>query len=206
MYVYAHFDACICGIQYVLKAATTIQEEAYGDVNVEVECFHANTGVNTLSGGSYYGKTLVYSDMKHILIRISSKSAASKLRSGEDNAILVSAHVDTVFAAEGAGDDTSNVAVMLELARGLSKQASGFKNSVIFLFNTGEEEGLNGAHSFVTQHPWINTVRVAVDLEAIGLGGKSGIFQVYTLLRSLLPTKSEIPSLSSHKIVEGGIN
>nr|GMD32100.1 endoplasmic reticulum metallopeptidase 1 isoform X1 [Ipomoea batatas] len=165
-------------LEYVLKAATTIQEEAYGDVNVEVECFHANTGVNTLSGGSYYGKTLVYSDMKHVLIRISSKSAATKLRSGEeDNAILVSAHVDTVFAAEGAGDDTSNVAVMLELARGLSKQASGFKNSVIFLFNTGEEEGLNGAHSFVTQHPWINTVRVAVDLEAIGLGGKSGIFQ-----------------------------
>nr|GLL34973.1 endoplasmic reticulum metallopeptidase 1-like [Ipomoea trifida] len=165
-------------LEYVLKAATTIQEEAYGDVNVEVECFHANTGVNTLSGGSYYGKTLVYSDMKHVLIRISSNSAATKLRSGEeDNAILVSAHVDTVFAAEGAGDDTSNVAVMLELARGLSKQASGFKNSVIFLFNTGEEEGLNGAHSFVTQHPWINTVRVAVDLEAIGLGGKSGIFQ-----------------------------
>ncbi|XP_019198438.1 PREDICTED: endoplasmic reticulum metallopeptidase 1-like [Ipomoea nil] len=165
-------------LQYVLNAATTIKEEAYEDVNVEVECFHANTGVNTLSGGSYYGKTLVYSDMKHVLIRISSKSAASKLRSGEeDNAILVSAHVDTVFAAEGAGDDSSNVAVMLELARGLSKQANDFKNSVIFFFNTGEEEGLNGAHSFVTQHPWINTVRVAVDLEAMGIGGKSGIFQ-----------------------------
>nr|GMD35325.1 endoplasmic reticulum metallopeptidase 1 isoform X1 [Ipomoea batatas]GMD37040.1 endoplasmic reticulum metallopeptidase 1 isoform X1 [Ipomoea batatas]GME21127.1 endoplasmic reticulum metallopeptidase 1 isoform X1 [Ipomoea batatas] len=165
-------------LQYVLKAAKTIEEEAYGDVNVEVQCFHANTGVNTLSGGSYYGKTLVYSDMKHVLIRISSKSAATKLRSGEeDNAILVSAHVDTVFAAEGAGDDSSNVAVMLELARGLSKQASGFKNSVIFLFNTGEEEGLDGSHSFVTQHPWINTVRVAVNLEAMGIGGKSGIFQ-----------------------------
>ncbi|KAJ4827806.1 hypothetical protein Tsubulata_043817, partial [Turnera subulata] len=62
-------------------------------------------------------------------------------------------------------------------ARGLSQEASGFKNSVIFLFNTGEEEGQNGAHSFVTQHPWSDTIRLAVDLEALGIGGKSGIFQ-----------------------------
>ena len=40
---------------------------------------------------------------------------------------------------------------MLELARGVSQWAHGFKHAVIFLFNTGEEEGLNGAHSFVTQ-------------------------------------------------------
>jgi putative aminopeptidase FrvX len=39
---------------------------------------------------------------------------------------------------------------MLELARGISQWA-GFKHAVIFLFNTGEEEGLNGAHSFITQ-------------------------------------------------------
>jgi Zn-dependent M28 family amino/carboxypeptidase len=40
---------------------------------------------------------------------------------------------------------------MLELARGISQWAHGFKNGVIFLFNTGEEEGLSGAHSFITQ-------------------------------------------------------
>lgn len=40
---------------------------------------------------------------------------------------------------------------MLELARGIAQWAHGFKNGVIFLFNTGEEEGLNGAHSFITQ-------------------------------------------------------
>lgn len=56
-----------------------------------------------------------------------------------------------VFYREGAGDCSSCVAVMLELARGVSQWAHGFKNAVIFLFNTGEEEGLNGAHSFITQ-------------------------------------------------------
>lgn len=55
------------------------------------------------------------------------------------------------FCREGAGDCSSCVGVMLELARGISQWAHGFKSGVIFLFNTGEEEGLNGAHSFITQ-------------------------------------------------------
>lgn len=40
---------------------------------------------------------------------------------------------------------------MLELARGVAQWAHGFKSGVLFLFNTGEEEGLVGAHSFITQ-------------------------------------------------------
>lgn len=56
-----------------------------------------------------------------------------------------------LYTREGAGDCSSCVAVMLELVRGISQWAHGFKNAVIFLFNTGEEEGLNGAHSFITQ-------------------------------------------------------
>ncbi|KAG4924337.1 hypothetical protein JHK87_049877 [Glycine soja] len=66
---------------------------------------------------------------------------------------------------------------MLELARGISQWPDGLERAVIFLFNTGEEEGLNGAHSFITQHPWSKTIRVAIDLEAMGIGGKSIIFQ-----------------------------
>jgi len=40
---------------------------------------------------------------------------------------------------------------MLELARGVAQWAHGFKSGILFLFNTGEEEGLDGAHSFITQ-------------------------------------------------------
>ncbi|KAL0340734.1 UNVERIFIED_CONTAM: Vacuolar membrane protease [Sesamum radiatum] len=163
---------------------------------MEVDLFHAKYGANNLVGGLFKGKTLVYSDLNHVVLRIMPKYASE---AGE-NAILVSSHIDTVFAAlaiqsrmvvpivniqflflsffrEGAGDCSSCVAVMLELARGVSQWAHGFKNAVIFLFNTGEEEGLNGAHSFITQHPWSDTVRIAIDLEAMGIGGKSGIFQ-----------------------------
>lgn len=35
------------------------------------------------------------------------------------------------------------------------------------------------------QHPWSETIRMAIDLEAMGIGGKSGIFQVCLLLFSL---------------------
>ncbi|XAR72115.1 hypothetical protein NMG60_11018634 [Bertholletia excelsa] len=160
-------------LQYVLEASEYIKKTAHWEVDVQVDFFHAKSGANRLISGLFKGKTLVYSDINHILLRISPKY----LSEAEANAILVSSHIDTVFSAEGAGDCSSCVAVMLELARGLSQWAHGFKNSVIFLFNTGEEEGLNGAHSFITQHPWSDTIRLAIDLEAMGVGGKSGIFQ-----------------------------
>lgn len=166
-------DALDHALQYVLQATETIKEKAHWEVDVELDLFHAKSGANLMVGGLFKGKTLVYSDLNHIVLRISPKYASE----ATENAILVSSHIDTVFSAEGAGDCSSCVAVMLELARGVSQWAHGFKSAVIFLFNTGEEEGLNGAHSFITQHPWSDTVTMAIDLEAMGVGGKSGIFQ-----------------------------
>lgn len=160
-------------LQYVLSAAESIKRSAHWEVDVQVDFFHVKSGSHVLVGGLFKGKTLVYSDLTHVVLRILPKYASEV----EENAILVSSHIDTVFAAEGAGDCSSCVAVMLELARGISQWAHGFKNAVIFLFNTGEEEGLNGAHSFITQHPWSSTVRMAIDLESMGVGGASSIFQ-----------------------------
>ncbi|KAH0942309.1 hypothetical protein HID58_001946 [Brassica napus] len=166
-------DALVHALEYVLGEVEKVKETAHFDVDVNVDFFESKSGVNRLVGGLFKGKSLVYSDISHIVVRIMPKYESE---AGE-NAILVSSHIDTVFSTGGAGDCSSCVAVMLELARSVSQSAHGFKNSVIFLFNTGEEEGLNGAHSFITQHPWSSTVRLAVDLEAMGAGGKSAIFQ-----------------------------
>ncbi|CAM8889096.1 unnamed protein product [Rhodiola kirilowii] len=160
-------------VEYVLSVAEDIKKSAHWEVDVQVDFFHSEPGANTLVSGLFVGKTLAYADLSHIVLRIVPKHDPK----AEDNAILISSHIDTVFTTSGAGDCSSCIAVMLELARGVSHWAHGFKNAVIFLFNTGEEEGLNGAHSFVTQHPWSSTVRMAVDLEAMGIGGKSSIFQ-----------------------------
>ncbi|KAM1672807.1 hypothetical protein FF2_040604 [Malus domestica] len=166
-------DALNLALQYVLAEAEKIKKTAHWEVVVEVDSFHVESGANRMVGGLFKGRTLVYADLNHIVVRVLPKYAPESV----DNAILVSSHIDTVFSTGGAGDCSSCVAVMLELARGVSQWAHGFKHAVIFLFNTGEEEGLNGAHSFITQHPWSTTIRLAVDLEAMGIGGKSGIFQ-----------------------------
>lgn len=166
-------DALERAVQYVLTASEAIKKTAHWEVDVEIDFFHIKSGTNHLVSGLFNGKTLVYSDLHHVILRIMPKFAPE---AGE-NAILVSSHIDTVFSAEGAGDCSSCVAVMLELARGTAQWAHRFKHAVIFLFNTGEEEGLNGAHSFITQHPWSDTVQLAIDLEAMGIGGKSGVFQ-----------------------------
>ncbi|KAI4382731.1 hypothetical protein MLD38_008656 [Melastoma candidum] len=166
-------DALDLAVQYVLAEAEKIKKTANREVNVQVDIFQAKSGANRMVGGLFKGKTLLYSDLHHVVLRISPKYVAEAV----DSAILVSSHIDSVFSTGGAGDCSSCIAVMLELARGISQWAHGLKNAVVFLFNTGEEEGLNGAHSFITQHPWSSTIEMAIDLEAMGIGGKSGIFQ-----------------------------
>ncbi|EOA19920.1 hypothetical protein CARUB_v10000170mg [Capsella rubella] len=166
-------DALVHALEYVLAEVEKVKETAHWEVDVNVDLFESKFGVNRLVGGLFKGKSLVYSDISHIVLRILPKYESD----AGDNAILVSSHIDTVFTTGGAGDCSSCVAVMLELARSVSQSAHGFKNSIIFLFNTGEEEGLNGAHSFITQHPWSSTIRLAIDLEAMGAGGKSSVFQ-----------------------------
>ncbi|MED6198790.1 hypothetical protein PIB30_069872 [Stylosanthes scabra] len=166
-------DALHGALQYVLTASQTIKKTAHWEVDVEVDLFHAKSGVNRLVSGLFMGKSLVYSDLSHVVVRILPKYVSE----AREHSILVSSHIDTVFSTEGAGDCSSCVGVMLELARGISQWAHGLKRGVIFLFNTGEEEGLDGAHSFITQHPWSSTVRMAIDLEAMGIGGMSSIFQ-----------------------------
>ncbi|XP_047182011.1 endoplasmic reticulum metallopeptidase 1 isoform X2 [Vigna umbellata] len=166
-------EALHLAVQYVLTACQNIKKTALWEVDVEVDIFHAKSGANNLGSGLLSGRTLVYSDLNHVVVRILPKYVSE----AREQSILVSSHIDTVFSTAGAGDCSSCVGVMLELARGISQWAHGFKRAVIFLFNTGEEEGLNGAHSFVTQHPWSKTVRMAIDFEAMGIGGKSSIFQ-----------------------------
>ncbi|RLM65061.1 endoplasmic reticulum metallopeptidase 1 [Panicum miliaceum] len=166
-------DSLDIATQYVYAVAEKIKTTAHWEVDVQLELFHTDIGANRLSKGLFKGKTLLYSDLKHVLLRVVPKY----MPEAEENLILVSSHIDTVSTTEGAGDCSSCVGVMLELARGVAQWAHGFKSGVLFLFNTGEEEGLDGAHSFITQHHWRNSVRFAIDLEAMGISGKSTLFQ-----------------------------
>ena len=118
------------------------------------------------------GATQIYQvagRVENILVRL-------KGTSGSSDAVLLTAHYDSVPAGPGAGDDGAGVAALLETIRALQAGPT-LKNDVIFLFTDGEEEGMLGASAFVAEHPWAKDVRVAINLEARGSGGPSSLFE-----------------------------
>ena len=78
----------------MLAEAEVIKKTAHWEVEVEVNSFVAKTGANQMKSGLFKGKTLMCSDLNHIVVRISPKYAADLV----DNAVLVSSHIDTVFS------------------------------------------------------------------------------------------------------------
>jgi hypothetical protein len=94
---------------------------------------------------------------------------------GDGNAVLASAHYDSVPAGAGVSDDGAGVAVVLELARGFAARAT--RNDIIFLLTDGEETGLRGARAFADRHPLMHRVGVVVNFEARGASGPSMMFE-----------------------------
>ncbi|WP_371097029.1 M20/M25/M40 family metallo-hydrolase [Streptomyces sanglieri] len=96
--------------------------------------------------------------------------------------VLVVAHYDSVPIAPGAGDDGSNVAAILEVARVL-KAGPQLRNDVELLFTDGEEQGLLGAQAFVdgeTGSPRATEPQqtVVVNMEGRGTSGPVMMFQM----------------------------
>lgn len=95
------------------------------------------------------------------------------------HSFLTEPHLPSL-CSPGAADDAASVAILLELIRTFSRSfpSGAGSNALVFLFNEGEEEGLDGAHAFITKHRWRDNIRVAIDLEAMGSGGQHTLFQV----------------------------
>jgi len=89
-------------------------------------------------------------------------------------AVLLNAHYDSTPVGPGAGDDGIGVATLLEVGNILGKKP--LKRPVILLFNEGEELGLLGARSFLTD-PLSRNVDSLVNLEARGVRGPANMFE-----------------------------
>jgi hypothetical protein len=100
---------------------------------------------------------------------------AVKKGSKPGKAVLATAHYDSVPAGPGVGDDLAGTAVMLELAKAISKRPT--KNDIIFLITDGEELGLRGAIAFAQRHPLFKDVGIVVNVEARGASGPSMMFE-----------------------------
>jgi hypothetical protein len=108
----------------------------------------------TVGGWDTYG---ALGNIENIIVRIPG--------SDPTGAVLLIAHYDSVPAGPGATDNASGVAVMLETIRAISA-GEPLKQDVIALFTDGEEVGLLGAQAFVKNHPWLEDVRLVINLEA----------------------------------------
>jgi len=78
--------------------------------------------------------------------------------------VVLSAHIDHVGIGEpvngdriynGAMDNASGVAVLLDVAASLKQHPENLKRSLLFVFVTGEEKGLLGSKYFAT-HPTVD--------------------------------------------------
>jgi hypothetical protein len=100
------------------------------------------------------------------------ENVVARLRGTEPTgAIVVLAHYDTVASSNGAADNSSTVAALLEIMRSLSAGPTP-RNDVIALFDDGEEEpdAFSGTKAFVRQHPWMSDVRVAISIDTAVAG------------------------------------
>jgi len=114
--------------------------------------------------------------VRNIIVKIVGQDEMQGALDSTPSAILLSAHYDSVDAGYGANDAGMAVASLLEVARILSLEPKP-KNSIILLFNEGEEFGLFGAKAFMRRHPLAKSIKLALNIEARGTQGKSVMFE-----------------------------
>ena len=96
---------------------------------------------------------------------------------GSGKRIVLMAHLDSVAAGPGAGDDMSGVATILETIRALKARGLTGEHPISALFTDGEESGLLGARAYL-QTPLVAAKTGAViNVESRGNQGPSYLFQ-----------------------------
>lgn len=109
----------------------------------------------------YFGAAGETVEITNVLVRIEGTEG--------DQAMVLTAHYDSVPTTPGANDNAAAVAALLETGRELAAQPP--PNDVILLFTDGEEPTPRfGASAFV-DHPWFDDVTLAVNFEGIGVAG-----------------------------------
>lgn len=84
------------------------------------------------------------------LFDLTSENLIAVCNPGSRGPILcVMAHYDTVAGSPGARDNSSSVAVLLELARYLGPERAGLAGEVRLLFLGSEENGYHGASAYI---------------------------------------------------------
>ncbi|ORY69282.1 hypothetical protein BCR35DRAFT_319080 [Leucosporidium creatinivorum] len=190
--------------QYLLKEIERIREEVVarmGDLH-QIEIWHQIGSGEHLFDFMDKMVWKKYSSIGNVIVRLSDGTEASKA-----NAILVSAHTDSTLPSPGAADDLVGVATMLESLRVMGLTERRLTNSVVFLFNGGEESLQDASHLFITQHPLKDSIRAVINLEACGVGGPEIVFQATSeeMIRALARTPRPYGTVLASEIFATGL-
>ncbi|EIE84708.1 hypothetical protein RO3G_09418 [Rhizopus delemar RA 99-880] len=112
---------------------------------------------------------IIANDTTNLISKRNKFATVGKLNN-KNESFLINAHYDSVSTSHGVTDNGMGTAVALELLRYFVKNPP--QNTVIFLFNNFEEGGLIGAEAFAL-HPWFSTIKIFVNLEGTGAGGRA---------------------------------
>lgn len=122
--------------------------------------------------------------------------------------VLIEGHIDsrcavlcdTACVAEGVEDNATGTALVIELARVMSKYS--FKNTIVFMATIGEEQGLYGAEAFAVYAKNNNIpIRAVLNNDVIG-----GVICGKTSSPPSCPGLNDIDSTSVRLFSAGGFN
>ncbi|KAH8103454.1 hypothetical protein BXZ70DRAFT_925720 [Cristinia sonorae] len=137
---------------------------------------HVHIADDLASNASYVsGTTGSYYESTNVMVKVDGTDPEA-----HDNAVLFSAHLDSVSTGPGTTDDAIGIVSMMSLIKYFSHPNHRLRRPLVFLFNSGEEDGLNGSHMFF-QHPWSKITRDFINLEGAGAGGRPLIFRSTSL-------------------------
>lgn len=116
----------------------------------------------------------------------------------------VGAPVDGDSIYNGAYDNASGVALLLELAESFAASSERLGRSVLFLFTTAEEAGMLGA-SWYVRHPFVPLQRTvaALNIDGANLWGETDGISAVGLERSTLGSMFERHAAALELRVEG---
>ena len=122
--------------------------------------------------------------------------------------IIIEAHMDSrnssncdvTGSAPGIGDNATGTALVMELARVLSKYT--FRNTIVFSVNTGEEQGLIGAHALADYLDSKHVLIKAVNNNDVS----GGVFCGHTSSAPSCPFYGNIDSTDLRIFSKGDVN
>ncbi|KAG0668557.1 helicase [Maudiozyma exigua] len=110
--------------------------------------------------------SVIYFESSNILVKIEGKDTKNK------EALLLSAHYDSVPSSSGATDDGKSVVSILALLQHYSNNQP--ERTIVLNLNNNEEFGLLGAQAYLDR-PWFKITKYFINLEGTGTGEGNAI-------------------------------